>query len=127
MGSKPKTFREKVAKILVGYDKRYTVASLSIIVDKILSAYEVEIKRLKEAEMALPKPTKKKFNIKKFVKAAKKVRKTFTDEEIAKFQKRRIGLSFWKWFYSTGNETTEDAIERITGVKDGRFDAKTKG
>ena len=43
-----------------------------------------------------------------------------------KKQKRRIGLSFWRWFYSTGNETTEDAIERITGVKDRRFDAKTK-
>ena len=37
--------------------------------------------------LKFPKPTKKKFNIKKFVKAARKVRKTFTDEEIAKFQR----------------------------------------
>ena len=41
-------------------------------------------------EPHLPTPTKKKFNIKKFVKLAKKVRKTFTQEEIDKFQKREV-------------------------------------
>lgn len=32
---------------------------------------------------------------------------------------KRVGKEFWRWFYKNSNhETIEDAIERITGVKD---------
>ena len=36
----------------------------------------------------MPKPTKKKFNIKKFLKQARKVRKTFTQDEIDNLMRR---------------------------------------
>lgn len=42
--------REKLAKILVGYDKRYTVASLSILLDKMMVSINKTISQAKREE-----------------------------------------------------------------------------
>ena len=42
--------REKLARVLVGYDKRYTVASLSIILDKMMVSIKKELTQARREE-----------------------------------------------------------------------------
>ena len=42
--------REKLARVLVGYDKRYTVASLSIILDKMMVSIKKELSQARREE-----------------------------------------------------------------------------